>query len=167
MRMFHRSRNIRNVTRYASFIIFSLQMIFHGRSVRWTILPLYIDFKQVFLQQLNTRTRQDPRRENGLQKPPKCVAYPLFHLELDLTFFFMQSFLMIMDALKRRPRAKDQLYPILQELVTRYARFKDSQYWERRDRVISWQAITLKSIVYSRLCFGWQAVGLAVICHSF
>ena len=39
------------------------------------------------LATLEHSNKQDPRQENGLQKPPKCVAYPLFHLELDLTFF--------------------------------------------------------------------------------
>ena len=35
-----------------------------------------------------------------------------------------QSFITFMDALKLRIRAKDQLHPILRELVTGYARFK-------------------------------------------
>ncbi|KAF9006655.1 vacuolar protein sorting-associated protein 28 [Cyathus striatus] len=41
-----------------------------------------------------------------------------------------QSFITFMDALKLRLRAKDQLHPILQELVTGYARFKGSKDWE-------------------------------------
>jgi ESCRT-I complex subunit VPS28 len=43
-----------------------------------------------------------------------------------------------MDALKLRLRAKDQLHPILQELVTGYARFKGSKDWEGRSRMVSW-----------------------------
>lgn len=43
-----------------------------------------------------------------------------------------------MDALKLRLRAKDQLHPILQELVTGYARFKGSKEWEGRSRMVSW-----------------------------
>jgi hypothetical protein len=49
-----------------------------------------------------------------------------------------QSFITFMDALKLRLRAKDQLYPILQELVTGYARFKGSKDWEGRSRMVSW-----------------------------
>jgi ESCRT-I complex subunit VPS28 len=43
-----------------------------------------------------------------------------------------------MDALKLRLRAKDQLHPILQELVTGYARFKGSKDWEGRSKMVSW-----------------------------
>ncbi|KAF9066444.1 vacuolar protein sorting-associated protein 28 [Rhodocollybia butyracea] len=41
-----------------------------------------------------------------------------------------QSFITFMDALKLRLRAKDQLHPLLQELVTGYARFKGSKDWK-------------------------------------
>ena len=43
-----------------------------------------------------------------------------------------------MDALKLRLRAKDQLHPILQELVTGYARFTGSKDWEGRSRMVGW-----------------------------
>lgn len=43
-----------------------------------------------------------------------------------------------MDALKLRMRAKDQLHPILQELVTGYARFKGSKDWEGRSKMVGW-----------------------------
>lgn len=46
-----------------------------------------------------------------------------------------------MDALKLKYRAKDQLHPILQELVTGYARFKGSKEWEGRQRMVSWYVI--------------------------
>ncbi|KAG6854574.1 hypothetical protein C0991_004910 [Blastosporella zonata] len=49
-----------------------------------------------------------------------------------------QSFITFMDALKLRLRAKDQLHPILQELVTGYARFKGSKDWEGRSRMVGW-----------------------------
>jgi ESCRT-I complex subunit VPS28 len=49
-----------------------------------------------------------------------------------------QSFITFMDALKLKYRAKDQLHPILQELVTGYARFKGSKEWEGRQRMVSW-----------------------------
>ena len=51
-----------------------------------------------------------------------------------------QSFITFMDALKLRLRAKDQLHPILQELVTGYARFKGSKDWEGRSKMVGWYA---------------------------
>ncbi|KAF9233724.1 vacuolar protein sorting-associated [Melanogaster broomeanus] len=56
-----------------------------------------------------------------------------------------QNFITFMDALKLRLRAKDQLHPILQELVTGYARFKGSKDWEGRSRMVSW-LITLNGM---------------------
>ncbi|KAG5339342.1 hypothetical protein C0989_004672 [Termitomyces sp. Mn162] len=56
-----------------------------------------------------------------------------------------QNFITFMDALKLQLRAKDQLHPILQELVTGYARFKGSKDWEGRSRMVSW-LITLNSM---------------------
>lgn len=50
----------------------------------------------------------------------------------------LQSFITFMDALKLRLRAKDQLHPILQELMTGYARFKGSKDWEGRSRLVGW-----------------------------
>lgn len=49
-----------------------------------------------------------------------------------------QNFITFMDALKLGFRAKDQLHPILQELVTGYARFKWSKDWEGRGKMVSW-----------------------------
>ena len=50
----------------------------------------------------------------------------------------LQSFITFMDALKLKMRAKDQLHPILQELVTGYARFKGSKDWEGRSKMVAW-----------------------------
>ncbi|KAF8232724.1 ESCRT-1 complex, Vps28 subunit [Tricholoma matsutake] len=49
-----------------------------------------------------------------------------------------QSFITFMDALKLRMRAKDQLYPLLQELVTSFSRFKGNKDWEGRSRMVGW-----------------------------
>lgn len=49
-----------------------------------------------------------------------------------------QSFITFMDALKLKMRAKDQLHPVLQELMTNYARFKGSKDWEGRGKLVSW-----------------------------
>lgn len=49
-----------------------------------------------------------------------------------------QNFITFVDALKLRMRAKDQLHPILQELVTSYARFKGSKDWEGRSKMVGW-----------------------------
>lgn len=46
-----------------------------------------------------------------------------------------------MDAIKLRLRAKDQLHPILQELVTGYARFKGSKDWEGRSKMVGWYVL--------------------------
>lgn len=43
-----------------------------------------------------------------------------------------------MDALRLRLRAKDQLHPLLQELMTGYARFKGSAEWQGRSRIVGW-----------------------------
>ena len=53
----------------------------------------------------------------------------------------LQSFITFMDAIKLRLRAKDQLHPILQELVTGYARFKGSKDWEGRSKMVGWYAL--------------------------
>ena len=50
----------------------------------------------------------------------------------------VQGFITFMDALKLNMRAKDQLHPILQELVTGYARFKGSKDWEGRSKLVAW-----------------------------
>ncbi|KAF8592806.1 vacuolar protein sorting-associated, partial [Ceratobasidium sp. AG-I] len=55
------------------------------------------------------------------------------------------SFITFMDALNLRLRAKDQLHPRLQELMTGYARFKDSAKWEGRGKIVSW-LITLNAM---------------------
>ena len=55
-----------------------------------------------------------------------------------------------MDALKLRMRAKDQLHPILQELVTSYARFKGSKDWEGRSKMVGW-LITLNGMKASEV----------------
>lgn len=52
-----------------------------------------------------------------------------------------QSFITFMDALKLRMRAKDQLHPLLQDLVTGYARFKGSKDWEGRSKMVGWYNI--------------------------
>ncbi|KAF9483009.1 vacuolar protein sorting-associated protein 28 [Pholiota conissans] len=56
-----------------------------------------------------------------------------------------QSFITFMDGLKLRMRAKDQLHPMLQDLVTGYARFKGSKDWEGRSKMVSW-LITLNGM---------------------
>jgi hypothetical protein len=49
-----------------------------------------------------------------------------------------QSFITFMDALKLRLRAKDQLHPLLQELMTGYSRFKASAEWQGRGKIVQW-----------------------------
>ena len=59
-------------------------------------------------------------------------------VRLTILIVCSQSFITFMDALKLRMRAKDQLHPILQELVTGYARFKGSKDWEGRSKMVGW-----------------------------
>ncbi|KAG8901875.1 Vacuolar protein-sorting-associated protein 28 [Tulasnella sp. 403] len=56
-----------------------------------------------------------------------------------------QSFITFMDALKLRLRAKDQLHPLLQELMTSYSKFKASAEWEGRGKIVQW-LITLNAM---------------------
>lgn len=64
-----------------------------------------------------------------------------------------QSFITFMDALKLRMRAKDQLHPILQELMTNYARFKASKDWEGRSRMVSWYVREQSNVPTDTLAF--------------
>lgn len=43
-----------------------------------------------------------------------------------------------MDALKLNLRAKDQLHPLLTEVMSGYAKFKGSAEWEGRAKIIHW-----------------------------
>lgn len=43
-----------------------------------------------------------------------------------------------MDALKLNQRAKDQLHPLLSELMSSYTRFKDSNDWQGRPKILFW-----------------------------
>ncbi|KAJ2932231.1 hypothetical protein H1R20_g4849, partial [Candolleomyces eurysporus] len=56
-----------------------------------------------------------------------------------------QSFITLMDAVKLKLRAKDELHAYLQELVTGFARFKGSKDWEGRSKMVSW-LITLNGM---------------------
>jgi ESCRT-I complex subunit VPS28 len=49
-----------------------------------------------------------------------------------------QGFITFMDALKLNLRAKDQLHPLLQEIVTGMARFPGSSAWEGRQKLVAW-----------------------------
>jgi hypothetical protein len=46
-----------------------------------------------------------------------------------------------MDALKLNLRAKDQLHPFLTELMSGYSRFKGSQEWEGRAKILHWYVV--------------------------
>lgn len=71
-----------------------------------------------------------------------------------------QNFITFMDALKLRMRAKDQLHPILQELVTGYARFKGSKDWEGRSKMVSWCVGDYDSCVASLLTYYTRLITL-------
>lgn len=56
-----------------------------------------------------------------------------------------QSFITFMDALKLKLRAKDQLHPLLSDLMVGYSRFSKSQEWQGRPKILHW-LITLNSM---------------------
>lgn len=49
-----------------------------------------------------------------------------------------QNFITLMDALKLKLRAKDQLHPILSELMSSYAKLNKSSEWEGRPKILQW-----------------------------
>ncbi len=70
----------------------------------------------------------------------------MFHLATaTVTDAGFQGFITLMDALKLRLRAKDQLYPYLQELVTGYARFKGKDSWEGHSKMVGWYELSFRS----------------------
>jgi hypothetical protein len=50
----------------------------------------------------------------------------------------VQNFITFMDALKLKLRAKDQLHPLLTELMQSYARFSRSNDWAGRPKILNW-----------------------------
>ncbi|GAA6010987.1 hypothetical protein JCM11491_005898 [Sporobolomyces phaffii] len=56
-----------------------------------------------------------------------------------------QNFITFMDALKLKLRAKDQLHPLLTDLMSGYTRFKASSEWEGRPKILHW-LITLNQM---------------------
>ncbi|GAA6045340.1 hypothetical protein NBRC10513_007715 [Rhodotorula toruloides] len=56
-----------------------------------------------------------------------------------------QNFITFMDALKLKLRAKDQLHPLLTDLMSGYTRFKNSNEWEGRPKILHW-LITLNQM---------------------
>lgn len=70
--------------------------------------------------------------------PPHSQRKGCSRINADAPHLPIQGFITFMDALKLRLRAKDQLHPLLQELVTGYARFKGSKDWEGRSRMVGW-----------------------------
>ncbi|TIB68862.1 vacuolar protein sorting-associated protein 28 [Wallemia mellicola] len=49
-----------------------------------------------------------------------------------------QCFITFMDALRLNLRAKDQLHPMLTDLMSVYSRFKGSSEWEGRPKLVGW-----------------------------
>ena len=82
--------------------------------------------------------RRDDAGTSGHTISPTTVVPPLTLRRVLTSFDATQSFITFMDALRLRMRAKDQLHPILQELVTHYARFKGSKDWEGRSKMVGW-----------------------------
>lgn len=56
-----------------------------------------------------------------------------------------KNFITLMDALKLKLRAKDQLHPILSELMSSYSKLNKSGEWEGRPKILQWYARLLLS----------------------
>jgi len=77
--------------------------------------------------------------------------------------FSLQGFITVMDALKLKLRAKDQLHPLLAELMTGYTRFKASSEWEGRPKILHWYVashglgleVPLPDSFLTLTCCGW------------
>lgn len=87
------------------------------------------------------------RPPRSLQRLRRSVVPPFFslyarapRLRLDKPFCgeFRQNFITLMDALKLKMRAKDQLHPILTELVAGYTKFPKSSEWQGRPKLLKW-----------------------------
>lgn len=105
---------------------------------RWTTLPHFTEYKLECLRLSSTLAKPGQKPVNGSPRQHKCVSGVSDYLTVSKSW--LQSFITFMDALKLRMRAKDQLHPILQELVTGYARFKGSKDWEGRSKMVAWYA---------------------------
>jgi ESCRT-I complex subunit VPS28 len=68
---------------------------------------------------------------HGVRNSPKQPRLTTHHT-------VSQGFITVMDALKLKLRAKDQLHPLLSELMTGYTRFKASSEWEGRPKILHW-----------------------------
>ncbi|GAA5858641.1 hypothetical protein JCM5353_006802 [Sporobolomyces roseus] len=63
-----------------------------------------------------------------------------------------QNFITFMDALKLKLRAKDQLHPLLTDLMSGYTRFKASNEWEGRPKILHWYVCLLLPSPYLKDC---------------
>ena len=90
-----------------------------------------------------TRTQTGTRPLNGSQKPLRCAPSPFLpktknpHTDAR-PHSRPQNFITFMDALKLKLRAKDQLHPLLTELMQSYARFSRSNDWAGRPKILNW-----------------------------
>ena len=50
----------------------------------------------------------------------------------------LQCFITFMDALRLNLKAKDQLHPMLTDLMSVYSRFKGSNEWQGRPKLVGW-----------------------------
>ena len=101
--------------------------------------------------------RRVPKPASGLRKQRRYTLH--FLISIPESYGGLQSFITFMDALKLRLRAKDQLHPILQELMTGYARFKGSKDWEGRSKMVSWHVPFTMSLL---ALIGFQAYNSSI-----
>ncbi|GAA5965813.1 hypothetical protein JCM8115_003013 [Rhodotorula mucilaginosa] len=76
-----------------------------------------------------------PKTSNG---QPSSNANPNGNETAQWVAETTQNFITFMDALKLKLRAKDQLHPLLTELMQSYARFSRSNDWAGRPKILNW-----------------------------
>lgn len=84
---------------------------------------------------------EDGGAEKGKWVAETTQASVINFLQCILLIIFGQSFITFMDALKLNLKAKDQLHPFLTELMSGYSRFKGSQEWEGRGKILHWYVL--------------------------
>lgn len=126
---------------------FSARSVADGTPYRWIILLHCIGFRLEYLRRSSTRPRRVRRL---LSKSLKRLRYvPLNHIyRRPFTDSRVQIFITFMDALRLNLRTKEELHPLLRDLVTSCSKFKGHKDSEGRSRMVSW-LITLNGMQIS------------------
>ena len=106
-------------------------------SARWTVPLRLIESRSVSRLQSSTARKKGSKLLNGSQRLHKSARSTSRRRHL-ADPCAEQNFITFMDALKLKLRAKDQLHPLLTDLMSGYTRFKASSEWEGRPKILHW-----------------------------